>query len=1063
MTRGGAIPGFDPFGCPLDGAHLVDASAGTGKTFGLSWIVARFVIERAVPIEEILVVTFTNAATAELNTAVRDRLKAALDALTGGRPMGTPEQRAYLASIEDPGRAAALARTALLGIDRAAISSIHGFCQRTLSASAFESGVPFDASAIEDDKAFCERVADDFWAREVYEATPARVAALAAASWKPSRARMIADVVARDPEIELIPSADPVAREVDGRAAEFVRAAFAARRKASATLTFNDLLYELDRALADGERGERLAEEQRGRYRAALVDEFQDTNAVQYRIFKRIFRDAGRPFFAFGDPKQSIYRFRGGDVFTYLRAAADPGVRRWSLDVSYRSDEGVVHAVNALFGGTDPFRCEGRIGYRPARVRPEAVGRRPLTDGGSPRPPFEILHVDPETTRPEEVARRIAADASRLLASETRIERSVGGAPTRVSARDIAVLTRTNPQARWVAEELRKLGIASSTSSDASVFETVEARILAQLLLGVGRPEDPSRVATAACSPLFGLPAAEIREISRGEGPYQLWSRRMAGLARAFEAGGAVALVSGLLGLGADEGVGPLAAALFSRVGGDTIASRLRHIAELAQARPQADGDDLQAFARWLGARRRRGAAVEEGARIRPETDGDAVRVMTVHRAKGLEFPVVYVPFASRSPRWTTRDRSIEFHDPSRDDVACADLGGASADAHSELARKEEEAEETRLLYVAVTRAKHLVKLVWWPPTSGRNRPGPADVLLRAHAPEDGAFFTALLTDEPAPVGASPSADGLRLAPPPEVAVAAPRRKASFSALVEGFDPADRAEGMGTEPSSGDPEVPLGDFPAGREAGVLVHEILSAIDFGDGDRARLERTITEIVDRRGFQPAWNARLADALCGALDTPLDAAGALRLNRIPRADRLDELRFTFRALRGTKRVRATVAAVADAIGADASDRWARACAARARELDFDPFEGGVSGAIDLVFRRGDAFYIADYKTNRLGPRWEDYDPSRLERVMLEHHYYLQYHLYALALHRYLAQRIGEYAYDARFGGVFYLFLRGMSPARGRRTGVLFARPSEAAIRALDALFGDRGGRRP
>ena len=1086
MTSDGAIRRFDPFGCPLEGAHLVEASAGTGKTFGLSWVVARLVIERAVPIEEILVVTFTNAATAELNAAVRERLKSVLDALSGRRPFSTPEQRAYLASLPDAGGAAALARMALIEIDRAAILSIHGFCQRTLSERAFESGVPFDASAIEDDKAFCFSTADDFWAKEVYEADPSRAAALTAAGWSSARARAIADVVARDPETEIIPSGNPVAREVDERAAAFVRAAFAARRGASATLTFNDLLYELDRALFDGDRGAHLAETLRSRYRAALVDEFQDTNTVQYRIFQRIFRDAGRPFFAFGDPKQSVYRFRGGDVFTYLRAATDPGVRRWSLDVCYRSDEGVVRAVNALFGGADPFRCGGRIDYRPASVRPQAEGRRPLTGGGAPRPPFEILYADPDTTRTEDLPPRIAADISRLLASETRIARSVDADDARVSARDIAVLTRTNPQARSIAEALRTLGIASSTSSDASVFETDEARLLAQILMGAARPADPSRVATAVCSPLFGLRAAEIREISRGEAPYPLWSQRMSGLARAFEAGGTVALVSTLLGLGEDEGVEPLAAELFSRAGGEAIASRFRHIAELAQTRPSTDGGDLQALARWLNARRRKGGPVEEAAQIRPETDGDAVKVMTVHKAKGLEFEVVYVPFASRAPRWAKKGgKPIEFHDPSREDKACADLGSADADAHSELARLEEEAEETRLLYVAVTRAKHLVKLVWMPPTSGRNRPGPADVLLSRHEPKDAgatrrevalstvgalsarseeAFLASFLSDEPAPpLFASPPPEEVRLAPPPEVVVAAPQRKASFSALVEGLDPARRAERGGAEPSPCDPEVPLGDFPAGRDAGTLVHEILSAVDFCDGDRSRLERAIAEAVTRRGFDPAWNARLADALSGALDTPLDADGSLRLNRIPRSDRLDELRFTFSAPRGTKSSRATVTVVAEAIGAGASDPWVNACAARARELDFDPFDGGVSGSIDLVFRRGDAFYIADYKTNRLGMKWEEYAPARLESAMLEHHYYLQYHLYTLALHRYLAQRIEGYTYQARFGGVFYLFLRGMSPARGQGTGVLFARPSEETIQALDALFGGRSGRRP
>jgi len=1090
MTGTGTASRFDPFTCPLDGAHFVEASAGTGKTFSLSWVVARLVIERAAPIDEILVVTFTNAATAELIAAVRERLKSALDHLAGGRREGAPEQRDYLDSLPDATRAAALARAALADLDRAAISSIHGFCQRTLSERAFESGVAFEAEVIEDDAAFCARIAGDFWSREVYEAPPSRVEELEAAGWNVARAHEIAGILARDPEVELVPAANPVAREVDERAAAFVREAFAARRGASAALSFNDLLYELDRALSDGQRGARLAEALQGRYRAALVDEFQDTNAVQYRIFRRIFRDAGKPFFAFGDPKQAIYRFRGGDIFTYLRAAAEPGARRWSLEVNHRSDEGVVRAVNALFGGDDPFRCGGRIEYRPASARPLSIGRRPLTSRGEPRAAFEIVYADPAAVRTGDVAPGIAADIAGLLASDIRFEPLAEGggeaAEVRLTARDIAVLTRTNAQAGAVADALRRQGVAASTTSDMSVLLTDEARFLSQLLTGARAPADPARIATAICSPLFGLPAAEIREVSRGEGRYALWSRRMAALGRAFGVGGPVALVSELLSLGMEDGAEPLAAELFSRAHGEAIASRLRHIAELAQVRPTTGGDELRAFAVWLDSRRRKGASAEEGAQLRPETDGDAVTVMTVHKAKGLEFPVVYVPFASRSPRWTKSDKPIEYHDPARGDASFADLGSADADDHLSLSRSEEESEETRLLYVALTRAKHLVKLVWWPATS-YNRPGPADALLREHARGDDAggvggtpargavdalaessgdaFCASELATCPAPEASLRSPpEGLRLARPPEIALGASRTKGSFSALVDRSEPAERAPGAQEAPPPGDAEVPLGDFPAGRDPGIMVHEILSAIDFCGGDRAPLDRAVAGAVGRYGLEPSWTGPLADALAGALDTPLAADGSLRLNRIPRAERLDELRFMFSAPRGGGGAsRVTAAAVAEAIGKVAGDPWTCACAARARELDFDPFDGGVSGVIDLVFRHGDMFYVADYKTNRLGSRWEDYSPARLESSMLEHHYYLQYHLYALAVHRYLAQRIADYDYEARFGGVFYLFLRGMSPERGKKTGVLFARPGEAAIRALDALFGGRGGRRP
>jgi exodeoxyribonuclease V beta subunit len=1092
MSGGHRIARFDPLACPLDGAHVVEASAGTGKTYSLSWVAARLVVERAAPLDEILVVTFTNAATAELKAAVRDRLKGLLAALERGGEGSDEQCRAYAASLGDPVRAAELARAALAEFDRAAISSIHGFCKRILDEHAFESGVPFDHALLEDDGGFARQIADDFWARETYTASISRVEELAAAGFGVARARGIVELLVRDPEVRLIHSTDPISREVEVRLAAYVRETAAYRRRETGALSFNDLLYELDRALADGPRGARLTERLRGRYRAGLVDEFQDTNGVQYRIFRRIFA-GGRTFFTFGDPKQAIYGFRGGDVFAYLGATSDAGVARWSLDVNYRADEGVVRAVNALFEGVaDPFACRGRIAYRPARARPEAAGRMPLTGAGVPLPPCEILYHEPGGAAVRDTHLHVAADIARLLASGARIARPkeggsgvLGDAGERVSARDVAVLTRTNAQTKPLAEALRAHGIMSLTTSEESVFATDEARILAALLDGVAHPGDAAKVATALSSPLFGLAAEEIRGVAHGDERYSAWAARMEALGRAFERGGTIGLVNAALGLDRDGRGGRVAASLFALPGGDRIASRVRHVAELVQVGAPAETRDAADAARWIAAKIGRRDPATAAEQVRKENDGDAVRLMTIHKAKGLEFPIVYVPYFSRSSKQKAGARPAAFHDPEAGDAPSADLGSERAAEHARLAQEEAAAEEVRLLYVAVTRARHLVKLVWWPQKDGHR--GTADRLLRAYAVHlpDGVAPRTEEEDALAAIGAAaggkigiarlsraePVVEIPRLArervvlvpPPDRVAIPAPAAASSFTALVDGGI-AREVAATGDEPGD-DPEerVPLAKFPAGREAGTLIHEILERADLSSSDGAKLERIAAASLSRRGLDPGeWKRVVAGALAEAFAAPLDGSPGSRLCDVAAACCLKELRFVLHQRRSGDASGPTPAGIAEALAA-ASDPWGARCAERARALDFAPFAGNVAGAVDLVFARGGRWYLADYKTNHLGPRYEDYGCAALERVMLDHHYYLQYHLYALALHRYLGSRLRGYDYDAHFGGVYYLFLRGMSAARGPRSGVYFTRPERLAVEALDAAFGAREGCAP
>jgi len=1175
---------LDPLAIPLHGTHLFEASAGTGKTYTITTLFVRLVAERGLGPGEVLVVTFTEAATAELRGRVRQRIRSVLAELATGRG----DDPLVAALRADRPRAEARLMQALHDFDECAISTIHGFCRRTLMDNAFESGVSFDTDLSPDVGPLFQEIAADFWSRELHDAdplvvkhlgslSPADLASLAdrvvsqpdrqilptevepvdapdafrqayaraRSSWRSHRSEVV-EMLTTDPGLDrrsyksdnlsrwiaavdtaLQPQApidprlpDTVSRlsataiadktkeghtppshpcfdalddlvEASGlfgqhalglrrRLADYASQRQRQLKEERNTQSFDDLLHRLDEAL-EGSGRQRLAAAIRRRHRAALIDEFQDTDRVQYRIFRRVFGDVDAPLFLIGDPKQSIYRFRGADIHAYLGAAQDAGEQRWTLPTNWRSDPTAVRAVNTVFSrGERPFLIEG-IGYSPVQPRLEAQDA--LRIDGSTAPGLDLRFVrraDHPAVRHNAIKAEwgytelpgiVASEIARMLRPGVTLR----GKPLQPS--DIAVLVRRHTQARAMQAALRRLGIPSVLHSAGSVFHTHEAAELVQLLAALGDPTDEGLTRAALTTDLLGVDGAGLWAMRDDDEAWSRWLGRLDRWRDLWQRRGFYPMFRAVL----DHGDPPPHARLLALPDGERRLTNLLHLAELLHTAASSRHLGIRGLLRWYESQR-----ADDGDRaneLRLESDEQAIELVTVHKAKGLEYPVVFCPFLwmGTSQRPTP---PVSFHDPDDADRPKLDLGTDQLRDHATIAHRDKMAEELRLAYVALTRARHLTVvlcgvftrfstsplgyLLHRPSTAlplaeiGRQLSRRSDDELLGDLQEladasDGAIGMCELDPTPA-VRYAPPTDGARaplVRPPPVRSLRPTRRRSSFSGLTAAAEPSPLlAEGrdhdeVGADPSglpaaAGNEPAHLRDVRGGRLLGTCVHAVFEELDFRD--REQLGELVATKLRTHGFPASWEGSLASTVTATLDTPIDA-GPLRLADVARSQRLDELSFFLPSTALTPAGLADAFAMHGGALADYANPLA--------ELDFPVLGGFLRGFIDLVFEHGGRWFLVDYKTNNLGPVLDDYAPSRLTEAMVDHHYVLQYHLYALALHRLLRYRLPDYSYDAHFGGVYYLFVRGMTPATGPQRGVFRDRPPAPLMQALADLF--------
>ncbi len=717
---------FDLCGAlPPPGVTVLEASAGTGKTFTIAGLVTRFVAE-GVPIASVLAVTFTRMATGELRDRVRARLVSAESGLSrllegGAAPPDDDSLLALLATGSPEEVAARRQRlaTALTSFDEATITTTHGFCQLMLGALGVTGDVAQGATLLEDPRDLVEQVVDDLYVRWTLRHNEAP-------SFDRRQAVEIARAAVENPETPLVGGPDDTPAGLRWRLATGVQREVGRRLLEENLLTFDDLLVRLKEALCDPERGAAAAARLRSRYGVVLVDEFQDTDPVQWDIVRTAFGTGQTRLVLIGDPKQAIYAFRGADVFSYLDAVrlAD---RRYTLGQNWRSDAGLLAALDALL---DPVRFgHPDIPFRPVRAAP--IHERPGLLRSPAAEPLRARLVPAKgaglaTTRSgdvqkdaavEFIAADLAADVARLLESDAvLVDYADDGTPSgerRLVAGDIAVVVGKNRQARIVQQALRDVGVPAVVSGTESVLATTAATEWLALLEAMEQPANRALAVAVALTPFLGMTADDVA--AADESRWEEVHVRLHRWSDTLRERGVASLFRSVL---AGEGV---PGRLLAERDGERRLTDLGHIARLLHAEASNGPHGSPGLRAWLAHRIDEAATSREGAEAEErsrwiDSDADAVQILTVHRSKGLEFPVVYCPYLWDQVA-AKKGGPVVFHDPDAAmrrtlDVAGTD-GGADYEVHFGLKRDEERGEDLRELYVALTRAKHQVVL-WW-------------------------------------------------------------------------------------------------------------------------------------------------------------------------------------------------------------------------------------------------------------------------------------------------------------------------------------------------------------
>jgi len=1235
---------LDPLHFPLHGSRLIEASAGTGKTWTIAALYLRLVLGhggaeglgRPLAPADILVMTFTRAATRELSDRIRTRLAEAARVLRG--ECAAQAHDSYLAALCDdypagPAREQAAWRlaNAAEGMDDAAVQTIDAWCQRMLREHAFDSGSLFDEELGADEESLRAEAARDYWRQQVYPLDPDRLervlgvwpsvdaliddaralattelsaaagegslteclitaeashaADLAAlkqgwaeraealaqwteaqialgksawdvgklrsvpkwlrdgiAAWANSDAAAVLELTAvaverLRPEAllalrgegtpaeplpeafaaiaqllaaqQLLPTPDVALRE---HAAASIQQRLATLKRQRGTFGFHDLLLRLDHALA-GVHGERLRARILAQHPVALIDEFQDTSPLQYRIFEQLYRpqdnDPATALLLIGDPKQSIYAFRGADIYSYLAARQATRGRHAMLATNHRSTHALVDAVNHWFAhaetrpgaGAFAYRCDGDAdGAGKAReadplpfVPVQARGRAEhfvAADGAVPA--MTLVYALEPAPAPAQRARFAGHCAEQIVAwlndpAAGFVQGDDGF--TRLCPADIAVLVRSGTEAQAMQRALRRRGLASVYLSDKdSVLKSREARDLLWWLQAVAEPLDARRLRTAMATATLALPMAELERLATDDAALEVRSEQLRALHAVWQTQGVLPMLRQTLHQF------HLPARLLHQPGGERRLTNLLHLAELLQeASSTLDGE--RALVRWLAGQLQQEAAAADEQIVRLESDADLVQIVTVHKSKGLEYPVVFLPFAC-----AVRPVKRKKHNPA---VALSNAQGVRAmhlqmsDAQWEQAEQERIREDLRLFYVALTRARHALWLGFAAVKEGHAKQAnthrsAAGQLLAGGEPRDPQDWLDALTQwaegqtgihlQALADGAAPCTAFVPRGVQPALRESVPyaadfdRRWgiASFSQLVQGTP---TAQALGTLPPRqrmlADDEVPLPEtqeavdrtqsvqtfaepghsgelfpqpppawqrFARGALAGNFLHEQLEWL-AGEGFALASDGPVAEHLRRRcerAGRAAWADDTVAWLSAAVALPLPPLG-VPLSQL--TTHLPEMEFWLPAAR-------LPAPAVDALCRTHFLPGLDRPALPQREL-----HGMLMGFADLVFAHGGRYWVLDYKSNHLGPDAAAYAAPALAQAVVAHRYDVQAALYLLALHRLLRARLGDaYAPERDLGGALFFFLRGID-APG--AGVIALAPPRALIDALDALL--------
>ena len=1160
------------------GVTLIEASAGTGKTFAISMLVLRSVVELGVDLKEILVVTYTVAATEELRARIRGRLVQARNLLRSAQFEADPVITEWLSRIEDRAEAVGKLELALLDIDSMGIHTIHGFCQRVLAEQVLESGHFFDTELISDATTIRNDLIRDFWRRHLYSADE-RYASLIVGCY-PGPEQLYQSIRGADnPLSRLLPeeltftsacslfdegwerlkrwwkregeslrdelsyadgkgflkaelargyqgwldhiessfnqgqSPDP---QVVGKFAQekligalngtkvrgeqkrralvagwtlpgddadhylsgsenlllalrlelvrHLRTGLPGRLHDQGLVSFDELIIDLARAIKSPV-GESLIRQVNSRFKVALIDEFQDTDSAQYEIFSRLFGQGAHYLYLIGDPKQAIYRFRGADIHSYLQARSLVD-RRLTLDCNFRSNPGLVKAVNRMLEGSQI----GGTDYLPVRS-PVKFDYTRLVQAANEQPGLVFCQLDSPTDKKgwsagaaeDQIRSWVVNEVVRLVDEHTApaivpASPVAEGHSKTVSPSDIGILVRTNRQAEEFCSAFSRRGIPAVLSSSRDVFQTREASDLLLVLRSISTPSDSGLLKTVLALDWFGLSGDNYFRLCNDEDQFNLYRERFHEYHRQWNESGLLLMMNNLLEL--EE--------VFLHLSGKPQAERritnTQHLVELIQQQQSQRRLSPSQTLIWLQDKQRDPTAVQE-AELRLESDRDAVNVITMHSAKGLEYEIVFCPFLFRSTVSVLAKGTVNCFDPEIGRIS--DLGSKSYEQHAQMSFQEEFEEEMRLAYVALTRARVRTYLVWAELKTGPKISSSFDSPLgRLLFPAGGCSFTeqkeyleelgssdhcqyqSIDPDQTPLIYISPVVRKGRLEAQEFSGsrLQTNRIRTSFSGLTMLSIHSGNEQHKAGDEESGETLVHDTTLPGGVRFGNLIHDALEMFSFealGSGrvngeQLASLLRKYRYEIDPEPVKKL----LQNTVLTTLLHSDDQTENFSLSMIEEARIIKEMEFSLHL---------------DPISTSELN-IILAAEPTVSSLGHRDLEGYLNGFVDLIFYHRGRYYIVDYKTNNLGIS-SAYHRAGLIDAMRNHNYGLQYWLYTLVVHRFLQNWMDDYRYDVHFGGVMYLFVRGMQPEHPG-SGVFFNRPQEGTLMKLDHYFGSGGG---
>lgn len=1234
---------------PLDSLSLIEASAGTGKTYAVANLYLRYLLERGFNVEQILVVTFTEAATQELKDRIRLRIQE-LRSVFEGAETKDPILNYLVSQSTSPEKDQLSLRLAERQIDQAQIHTIHGFCQQILKRHALDSNVPLKQALLEDQTQLRQAALEDYWRRYVLSLTSQELQFIVKKWSEPTALQIeLAPLLNRSPEeiipkpvenglahwqegfktynawfielketsLSMIDEVEALLNEIPlksnktklnwlgkmkawaqtpfidydlpktGKESLFqrfttsrvltetpknkptpahpyfdflethfekqlpdVHALFVAQsyplvrhlideaKQQQNVFSFDDLISRVSEALSSDEASN--LEELNGKdtntvlaasiaapYQVALIDEFQDTDPDQYFIFNTLFgtqspKEDAR-LVLIGDPKQAIYGFRGGDIATYLRAKQDISKHSnghvFTMDTNWRSSPSMVNAVNAVFeSAPNAFMAEG-IPFQPVNAAKSSLDSLPSQA-------LFISQFEAGKSSKADIANVLALQCVKQIKALLSRSRTMKLENDQILAHsDIAILVRSGKEGEIIKQALADQGLSATLDSQASIYQTDEAHALYFLLAAVADPKDEGAIRRCLAEPFFGVTDAQILAFNEQASVFADYINLFENLHQRWLHSGVLAMIREALKiLGVFEFWHQISSDSSEKESARFWERSLTNWNQLAEILQKQSRNQKGHFAllRWYhdtlsavfsGQQSSKG---DNETKLRLESDAQLIRIVTIHKSKGLEYPFVFIPFL-----FSCRG-AMEAWFYNEHGKLSIDLTGAEDSLIS--AEKERLAEDIRLLYVALTRAKYQCYVGTAAYQSNRaeslgmRQSALAYLLFQGQVPskiEDDSLKNQLERFQSAfpdlihlEFISDASVENLEmdfsandeacieqatLSNIPGTTLHSNQlnrsiyddwRVQSFTGLMNESHRLARAESRTNRvanlqsvnkvnPVQNSNEISIFNFPKGSQAGTFLHTLFEHLNFETGElESRLvsqypnltsfihsKLALTRLVDDNQLE-AWSEYLCTWVRSVLQTPLMAD--IHLSRLSETAYFSEMQFYF-SVKQFQSVRFNYL-LSEYVGSQA-------------DIDFSSFEGHLKGAIDLVFEVENRFYILDYKSNYLGDKASDYLQESLSMAMEEHRYDVQYVIYTLALHRFLKQRKKEsYDYQRDVGGVIYLYLRGLdfqkkhthdnlrydslihdnSAAEEFSSGVYFVKPPAELILALDEELG-------